>query len=397
MAKPEIIELARKAKKGDRTSFEELCHLKLRDMTFSALTKVGNIHDAEDVVQESALIMYRFIGRLKSPEAIDVWIEKIVRTRCADLLRKRAPLKTELDIDDETIDIPEENREFLPEKFAEDEALRGRLYELVTQLPEKAREAIILYYYEGLSYKEIAQVTGTTTKTVSTNLIYARNKLKKKLSDLDNTTEIADMSSMPAVAATSTVMGRALSAESLKYLPDERMAVIEQRVLESIHAQPFSAAKSAGQAAAVVKATLSIAAAVMLFFGAVFFAGGLRADTDGVSAETVAVTNPVTSEARSEIVFLGGDCECGHINPSSVKIANLSDADRQPIWQIFEAGSTAPLVTGGEAEAAAELAALTEKGQDGSYTITCSYTDGGQKEVKLKRSFVTGDYAGGDA
>ncbi|MDR0875253.1 MAG: hypothetical protein LBN12_03460, partial [Clostridiales Family XIII bacterium] len=99
MAKPEIINLARDAARGRKGAFDELCRRKQRDIAFAAYTMLGNYHDAEDAAQETILTMYRYIGKLKAPEAIDVWIEKIVRNRCSEILKKRTGRKDEVDVD----------------------------------------------------------------------------------------------------------------------------------------------------------------------------------------------------------------------------------------------------------------------------------------------------------
>jgi RNA polymerase sigma-70 factor (ECF subfamily) len=394
--------------------------------------KVGNQHDAEDVAQETVISMYRFIGKLKSPEAVDVWVNSIVRSRCMDLLRKQAPQRQELDIDDELIDIPEDDdRDFLPEAFAEDEALRSQLMEAVMQLPDKAREVITLYYYEGLSYKEIAKVTGTKMATVSTNLIHARNTLKKKLmaSDKDmgpassagtkgdaysapasDSTLASD--SVPAldagptgsisskfagVAATSTVMGRALHAEALTVLPDAKIALLEEKVIGAVHAQPVP--KHVSKTVSTAKGAIAIAAGAAIVLGSVFFAGGFNEIP--IDSEPVAVVAPVTPvvpdtpAVAQEIIFTDGDCECGHINPKGFDVTGIPEGASDIFFSVFAEGDETALISDvNEVEVSSELAKLSSEKQDGSYLLVCTYKNINGKEVRLKRVFVVGNYAG---
>jgi RNA polymerase sigma-70 factor (ECF subfamily) len=357
--------------------------------------KVGNQHDAEDVAQETVISMYRFIGKLKSPEAVDVWINSIVRSRCMDLLRKRAPQRQELDIDDELIDIPEDDdRDFLPEAFAEDEALRSQLMEAVMQLPDKAREVITLYYYEGLSYKEIAKVTGTKMATVSTNLIHARNTLKKKLTKGDKDINTTGM--FAGVAATSTVMGRALHAEALTVLPDAKIALLEEKVIGAVHAQPVP--KHVSKTVSTAKGAIAIAAGAAIVLGSVFFAGGFNEIP--IDSEPVAVVAPVTpvvpdTPAAQEIIFTDGDCECGHINPQGFDVTGIPEGASDIIFSVFAEGDETALISdGNEVEVSSELAKLSSEKQDGSYLLVCTYKNINGKEVNLKRVFIVGNYAG---
>lgn len=184
MVESEIIELARRSIKGDIVAFEELCRKKQRDIMFAAMTILGNYEDAEDATQEVIFKMHKSITGLRDAAAINVWMYRIVRNESYMIYNARAKKRDDVDIDDEDVSatITEDSREFLPEAYAEDAALSEQLYRLVQDLAPAKRDTIIMYYYEGLSYKEIAEITGTSMKSVSSNLTKARMVLKRKLS-----------------------------------------------------------------------------------------------------------------------------------------------------------------------------------------------------------------------
>ena len=64
---------------------------------------------------------------------------------------------------------------------SEKEATYERLYQALDGLGRKQRTTVILYYFNDLSIKEIAQVTGTLEGTVKTRLFAARRRLKRAL------------------------------------------------------------------------------------------------------------------------------------------------------------------------------------------------------------------------
>jgi RNA polymerase sigma-70 factor (ECF subfamily) len=174
----ESIALVNKARKGDRNAFETLCNLKSRSMVFIAHSILGDYHEAEDAAQETILAMFKNIRSLRDPEAFEAWMIRILRNNCAKCLKNRSRFREAADIDDERTDIEDNDGEFSPEKYAEDKELGRSLYDAIQTLPQKRRNAIIMYYYDHLSYKEIASITGTSAKTVSTNILRARNTIR---------------------------------------------------------------------------------------------------------------------------------------------------------------------------------------------------------------------------
>jgi RNA polymerase sigma-70 factor (ECF subfamily) len=223
MANAEVIELARKAATGSRKSFDELCAKKMQDIYFWALTALGNVQDAEDVVQEVTLYMFKNIKKLRSPEAIDVWIARIVKGKCADILRQRYRSVNEQDIDDNVVQIADDDEDFLPEEYAENEELKDKIYEIILELPQKRREAIIMYYYDDMSYKEIADITGTSTSTVATNLMKARTMIRAKL-------EMEEMAGLYSVSE----LGQILNEASAKRVTDDMVAAAHKKYLASV-------------------------------------------------------------------------------------------------------------------------------------------------------------------
>ena len=189
------IALARLSSRGDRDAFGELCERKQRDLYFYCLSMLGNHHDAEDAVQSAVLSMWLNIRRLDRPEGFRAWMLRIAHNKCLDLLRARSrKAGHETDMEIEEIEIAERNADAIPEKHAENAELSEALYEMVLKLPEKRRETILLYYYEGLSTVEIAKVSGLTPGSVQGALSKARAQLMEMMEEKEGFKELAGRS-----------------------------------------------------------------------------------------------------------------------------------------------------------------------------------------------------------
>ena len=134
--------------------------------------------DAEDAVQESCLRALRFFDGFRGGDSRS-WLLKIVRNTCYSWARKNRPaeLSDEFDEAVHTPDIGIQNQEAKLISQAEGDRVRKAL----EALPLMFREVLVLREIEGLSYKEIADVTGVPMGTVMSSLSRARQKLRDQL------------------------------------------------------------------------------------------------------------------------------------------------------------------------------------------------------------------------
>ncbi|MFZ5817242.1 MAG: RNA polymerase sigma factor [Bacillota bacterium] len=133
---------------------------------------------AEDVFQDVFLKAYHHADRLREPERIRPWLLQVTANRCRDL--RRSPWWRRI--------LPLKGEEERPGGSAPDpavEAERSGVSRLVAQavltLPDGFREAVTLYYLEGLPAAEVARLLGIPEATVHTRLHRARKLLKEKL------------------------------------------------------------------------------------------------------------------------------------------------------------------------------------------------------------------------
>jgi RNA polymerase sigma-70 factor, ECF subfamily len=142
------------------------------------LTRNGQ--DAEDAVQEACLRAFRFFGSFRGGDARN-WLLKIVRNTCYTQLQKNRP--QELATFDEEIHSEDDgsmNPETLLLRSADSQLLRQALEEL----PVNFREVLVLRELEGLSYREIAEVSNVPQGTVMSSLSRARERLRQSLTSL---------------------------------------------------------------------------------------------------------------------------------------------------------------------------------------------------------------------
>ena len=139
-----------------------------------------NDQDAEDVVQEACLRAFRFFGAFRNGDA-RIWLLKIVRNTCYTQLQKNQP--QELATFDEEIH-GEDDGSMNPERLLLRSADGQLLRQALEKLPMRFREVLILRELEGLSYREIAEVSNIRLGTVMSSLSRARERLRQSLTSL---------------------------------------------------------------------------------------------------------------------------------------------------------------------------------------------------------------------
>ena len=135
-----------------------------------------NDHDAEDVVQEAFLRAYRFFDGFHGGDS-RAWLLAIVRNTCYTWLEQNRRPSLSLE---ESLPEPQ-SADPSPEALLLERLDRELLRRAIEKLPPEFREAIVLREMEGLSYKEIAAITGAPIGTVMSRLGRARSRLLQLL------------------------------------------------------------------------------------------------------------------------------------------------------------------------------------------------------------------------
>jgi len=172
---PENAEGERRLSDRELERFEEslLRHL---DAAYNlARYLLRDVHEAEDSVQDAFLRAIRHFGGFRGPDG-RAWLLSIVRNTCLTRLRRRRPAGTIVEFDEmehRRVEHGESEPEAGLARAAAAEIVREGLERLVVEF----REVLVLRELEGLSYKEIAHVTGVPLGTVMSRLARARRQL----------------------------------------------------------------------------------------------------------------------------------------------------------------------------------------------------------------------------
>ena len=166
------------ARKGDESAFEQIFRYHQVSLFNWARHLVGDPDEAEDVVQQAFIKIYRALPQVREAGALDYWLKRVVYTTSMDHLRQRKR-RAETSWDDRL------RRHNIPGRGPEADALFQEQLELVQaamqRLPERYRAYILLREFEGKSYGEIAEIMGEPTSTVRVVLFRARERLRELL------------------------------------------------------------------------------------------------------------------------------------------------------------------------------------------------------------------------
>ena len=150
--------------------------------------RVTRLEDAEDILQEVFFQLSEANRLMKPIDEMTAWLFAVTRNRITDLYRKKKPeLYPEFETDDEDEFAVLELSRFLEadENTPETEFVRSVVWEelatALDEMPQKQREVFELTEFEGLSYKEIAVITGEPVNTLISRKRYAVLILRERL------------------------------------------------------------------------------------------------------------------------------------------------------------------------------------------------------------------------
>jgi RNA polymerase sigma-70 factor (ECF subfamily) len=159
-------------KQGSKKASYELYRLYSKAMLNVAFRIVGNIGEAEDVLQEAFLDAFNKLKDFRQETTFGLWLKQIVVNRSINLLRKR-----KLDL----IELEGDHLENIPdEESTDDEDLQYQVTmvkEGMKQLPDGYRVVLSLYLLEGYDHEEIGQILNISENTSRTQFLRAKRKL----------------------------------------------------------------------------------------------------------------------------------------------------------------------------------------------------------------------------
>lgn len=134
-----------------------------------ALSFTKNHDDAEDILQNVFLKLWKYNGAFENDEHIDKWLTRVCVNESKNYIK--LPFRHNTSLDD------------AKNLYVFDEPKDYDVFNAVMSLPKKERTVIHLFYYEDMSITEMAKMLELTESAVKTRLHRARKKLKDFLGD----------------------------------------------------------------------------------------------------------------------------------------------------------------------------------------------------------------------
>lgn len=159
--------------------FDRYIALYSADLTRLCLSLCGNIHDADDLFQETWLKAMKGYHRYNTEKPFDKWLFSICANTYKDSLRlsfnrRRFEFSSDEEKEGFLSSIPDESGK--TEEYLE-------LYDAMEKLPKKQRVTLSLFYFKDFSVKEIAEILSVPENTVSSRLKAAKKNLRRWLND----------------------------------------------------------------------------------------------------------------------------------------------------------------------------------------------------------------------
>ena len=135
--------------------------------------------DAEDVLQETFIRIFRAMDDFRQESSLTTWVYRIATNECIRFLNRRK---------EQAVSTEEVQEELMGKLMASeyvdyDNAMEVKFQQAILSLPEKQRLVFNLRYYDELKYEEISQITDTKVETLKSNYHFAKEKIKEYMTN----------------------------------------------------------------------------------------------------------------------------------------------------------------------------------------------------------------------
>ena len=185
------------AQKGDQQAFAHIVQSYQRPVYNLCYRMLGNQQEAEDATQETFIRAYTHLDRFNPDRKFLNWVLTIASNHCVDRLRKRRMTTTSLEDDPyvEKVPMPES---IDPHLSAERSETSDQVQQWIDQLSPDYRTPVVLLYWYGYSYEEIAQTMGISVSAVKSRLHRARKQIALMIAQTQTAPSLADAPPTPA-------------------------------------------------------------------------------------------------------------------------------------------------------------------------------------------------------
>jgi len=176
-------DLVRQVRAGKTAAYEELVRRWAGRITALCHARVKRAHLADELAQETLLRGFRALHSLTDPERFGSWLCGIALRACLDWLKAKQNAQVPFSVLGSDCNLGEDlhaKQHTVEAELERDEERRLILAE-VEALPEECRTVVMLYYYQDLTYRDLAKILGVSSATVNARLTKARSLLRTRL------------------------------------------------------------------------------------------------------------------------------------------------------------------------------------------------------------------------
>ncbi len=166
-------------REGDKDRYAELVERYQHMVYVIAWSRLGDPHLCEDAAQETFVKAYRYLMALRNPEKFAGWLARIARNVSTSMLRKRRRDLAKVErwkLEPRTVQ-PAQN------EVGDEKPVAETLRAILAELPAQHRECLVLFYLEGKSVRDAAEILGISESTMKTRLHRARHALRGRLEE----------------------------------------------------------------------------------------------------------------------------------------------------------------------------------------------------------------------
>lgn len=190
--KEQLISIVTAAQRGEENAVSELYNAFYMDLHYYIMKTVKDPDLAADLTQDTFIEILQTIQALREPAAFPIWSRRIAYHKCTAHFRKR---KDELETENEEgvsvfDNLVEERDEFIPDEALDKMELKQAIQEILDELPEEQRSAIMMRYFDEIPVKDIALIQGVSEGTVKSRLNYARKAIKQAVKEYEKKTGV---------------------------------------------------------------------------------------------------------------------------------------------------------------------------------------------------------------
>jgi RNA polymerase sigma-70 factor (ECF subfamily) len=165
---------------GDREAFADMVDTYKGPVFSLAFRMTGSAQDADDLTQESFLRAFQLLGRFRAGERFFPWLYTVSLNVIRNHLRKAKAIPEEI----AGKDVPEAvDPRGDPADAAMGRERSRRLQGCLLRLPVPVREALVLRFYEGLSFEDIASVTGDKLSSAKMKVYRGLEKIRAMMEE----------------------------------------------------------------------------------------------------------------------------------------------------------------------------------------------------------------------